>query len=63
YEKERIFYGRIKAEQIKATNAGLVVVPCHSCNDQIKKSIRKEYHLEELEVKFLWQAVADAIIT
>jgi Fe-S oxidoreductase len=29
YEKERVFYGRRKVGQIKATGAKLVVVPCH----------------------------------
>lgn len=62
YEKERVFYGRRKVEQIKATGAKLVVVPCHSCNDQLKKSLKKEYHLEDLEVKYLWEVVADAIV-
>ena len=51
-----------KVEQIEATGAKLVVVPCHSCNDQLKKSLKKEYRLDDLEVKYLWEVVADAIV-
>ena len=61
YNEERIFYGRKKMEQIKATNAKMVVVPCHSCHGQIS-SIKKEYEMEELEVKYLWELVADILI-
>ncbi|MBW1902792.1 MAG: (Fe-S)-binding protein [Deltaproteobacteria bacterium] len=61
YNEERIFYGRKKMEQIKATNAKMVVVPCHSCHGQIN-SIKKEYEMEELEVKYLWELVADILI-
>ena len=45
YEKERIYYGRVKAEQIKDTRAEMVVAPCHNCRDQIMKSLNKEYEL------------------
>ncbi|MBW1901269.1 MAG: hypothetical protein JRJ20_06490 [Deltaproteobacteria bacterium] len=33
YNEERIFYGRKKMAQIKATGAEMVVVLCHSCYD------------------------------
>jgi Fe-S oxidoreductase len=61
YNEERIFYGRKKMEQIKATNAEMVVVPCHSCHGQIN-SLKKEYEMEALEVKYLWELVADILI-
>ncbi|UCD88179.1 MAG: Fe-S oxidoreductase, partial [Desulfobacterales bacterium] len=41
YAKERIDYGKWKADQIKATAAELVIAPCHNCRDQIMKSLTK----------------------
>ena len=61
YNEERIFYGRKKMDQIKATGAEMVVVPCHSCHGQLN-SIKKEYEMEGLEVKYLWELVADILI-
>jgi hypothetical protein len=37
--------GRIKAEQIRATGARIVIAPCHNCFDQIK-DLNAEYHLD-----------------
>ena len=62
YEEERVYYGRKKAEQIKATGADLLVVSCHSCYDQFQKSLRIKYDMEDLEVKYLWAMVADALV-
>jgi dimethylglycine catabolism B len=61
YEDERIAYGRKKMERVLATGAELIVVPCHSCHGQFKGLIR-EMGLENLEVKYLWEAVADAVV-
>jgi Fe-S oxidoreductase len=61
YTEERIFYGRKKMEQIKATGAGMVVVPCHSCHGQLS-NIKKEYGMEDLQVKYLWELVADSLV-
>lgn len=61
YNKERILYGRKKIEQIKATQAKMIVVPCHSCHSQIN-SLKKEYGMPDLEVKYLWELVADCLI-
>lgn len=61
YDKERIYYGRVKAGQIRETGAKLVVTPCHNCRDQIMKSLAKEYDLD-IEVKYLWELVADSLI-
>ncbi len=61
YNKERVFYGRKKMKQIKATGAKMIVVPCHSCHGQLN-SIKGEYGMEQLEVKYLWDVVADALI-
>ena len=61
YNQERIYYGRKKIEQIKATGAKMLVVPCHSCHGQFN-SIKEEYDMEDLEVKYLWELVADCLI-
>ena len=61
YEAERIYYGRVKAKQIKDTRAKMVIAPCHNCRDQIMKSLTKEYDLG-IEVKYLWELVADSLI-
>jgi len=61
YNEERVFYARRKADQIRATGAGMLVVPCHSCHGQIN-SIKKEHGLRDLEVKYLWELVADCMI-
>jgi len=61
YDQERIFYGRVKAKQIKDTGAKVVVAPCHNCRDQIMKSLTKEYALD-IETKYLWELVAESLI-
>lgn len=61
YNKERIFYGRKKMAQIKATGAGMVVVPCHSCHGQLN-NIKKEFAMDDLVVKYLWELVADCLV-
>jgi Fe-S oxidoreductase len=61
YDAERIFYGRVKAQQIRDTRAKMVVAPCHNCRDQIMKSLNKEYDLD-IEVKYIWELVADSLV-
>lgn len=61
YSAERIFYGRIKARQIKDCGAELVIAPCHNCRDQLMKSLDKEFDLG-IEVKYLWELVADSLV-
>jgi Fe-S oxidoreductase len=61
YDQERIYYGRVKAKQIRDTGAKMVVAPCHNCRDQIMKSLNKEYDLG-IEVKYLWELVADSLV-
>ena len=61
YNEERIYYGRKKAEQIKATEAELVVAPCHNCRDQIMKGLTKEYNLG-IETMYLWELVAESLV-
>ncbi len=57
----RVFYGRMKARQIAESQAKLVVVACHNCRDQLKKSLNKEFNLG-IEVRYLWELVADSLV-
>ena len=61
YEQERIYYGRVKAQQIMDTKAKMVVAPCHNCRDQIMKRLTKEFDLE-IVTKYLWELVADSLV-
>ncbi|MCL6622506.1 MAG: (Fe-S)-binding protein [Syntrophobacterales bacterium] len=61
YEKEKTEHGRFKVEDIRATGADLVVVGCSNCRDQIMKNLKPKYQLD-IEVKYLWEMVADALI-
>jgi len=49
--KHRMKCGKIKAEQIRATGAKIVLVPCHNCIDQIR-DLSKEYDLGIKAVHF-----------
>jgi len=49
--KHRMAGGKVKAEQIKETEAKLVLVPCHNCIDQIRDLI-KEYKIDAKAVHF-----------
>jgi Fe-S oxidoreductase len=49
FKKRRMVSGKVKAEQIRATGAKIVITPCHNCFDQVK-DLNKEY---ELGVKVL----------
>ena len=44
YKSVRMASGRVKAEQIKATGAKIVITPCHNCFDQIN-DLSEEYDL------------------
>ncbi len=61
YNEERILYGKRKMEQIKAAGVEMVVVPCHGCHGQFE-SLKKEYDMKNLTVKYLWEVVADALV-
>ena len=61
YNEERIVYGGRKMDQIRATGADMVVMPCHSCHGQLS-NIKDEYDMADLSVKYLWELVADCMI-
>jgi len=60
YTDQRTHYARRKMEQIRRAGVELIVVPCHSCHGQIKAMAQK-YGME-LEVKYLWEMVAEALV-
>ena len=45
FKPGRMVAGKVKAEQIKATSAKLVIAPCHNCYDQIG-DLGKKYELD-----------------
>lgn len=60
FKKRRMESGRIKAEQIKATGAKIVIAPCHNCFDQIR-DLDKEYDLGIKVVSFK-EVITEAMI-
>lgn len=60
-DDQREYYSRRKIEQIKHSGASLIVVPCHSCHGQIKAMAQK-YNLPDIQVKYLWEVVADSLV-
>lgn len=60
YNERRLKVGGIKAEQIKATGAKIVITPCHNCVDQLMQ-INHTYKLG-VTIKTISEIVADAII-
>ena len=67
YDEERIAYGSMKAAQVKATGAEIVVAPCHNCRDQILKGLGKEHKEGRMdmgnyqETLYLWELVANCL--
>ena len=60
YKNRRIQSGGMKAEQIKASGAKVVVAPCHNCIDQLME-LNKEYKLN-VQIKTVAEMVADALV-
>jgi len=48
----RRYYGRLKFEQIKATDADYCITPCHNCHSQIHDL--KEYNQGKYETVHIW---------
>jgi len=44
FKRRRMEAGKVKADQIKATGAKIVICPCHNCYDQVR-DLGKEYDL------------------
>ncbi len=61
YTNRRLKSGRVKADQLKATGADIVVTSCHNCVDGLTDVIR-HYKLV-MEVTQLVNLVANAVVT
>ncbi len=60
YNERRLKIGGIKANQIKATGAKIVITPCHNCVDQLMQ-INHTYKLG-VTIKTVAEIVADALV-
>ena len=60
YNERRLKVGKIKADQISATGADVVITPCHNCVDQLMQ-IEHTYKLG-VEIKSVAEVVADALV-
>jgi Fe-S oxidoreductase len=60
YNDRRMKIGEIKANQIRATGAKVVVTPCHNCVDQLTQ-INIAFNLN-IQIKTVAEIVAEAII-
>jgi Fe-S oxidoreductase len=60
YKGRRLQSGGMKAKQIKASGAKVVVAPCHNCIDQLME-LNKEYKLN-VQIKTVAEMVADALV-
>jgi len=61
YAPRRLQSGKVKAEQLRATGAKIVVTSCHNCVDGLFDLIR-HYKLD-MEVKLMVNLVAKALVT
>jgi Fe-S oxidoreductase len=61
YNERRIKAGKLKADQIKATGAKVVITPCHNCVDQLMQ-LNSTYKLG-VQIKTVAEIVADAIVS
>ena len=60
YNERRLAIGKLKADQIKATETEVVVTPCHNCVDQLM-GLNQEFKMG-VEIRTLGEIVADAIV-
>jgi Fe-S oxidoreductase len=60
YAARRLAAGGVKAEQIRATGAKVVVAPCHNCIDQLTE-LGKVYKLG-IQAKTVGEILADALV-
>jgi Fe-S oxidoreductase len=59
YNERRFKVGKIKADQIRATGAQVVITPCHNCVDQLMQ-LNVTYKLG-VQIKTVAEIVADAL--
>ncbi|MEG6617197.1 (Fe-S)-binding protein [Peptococcaceae bacterium 1198_IL3148] len=61
FKEQRIKKGKRKADQIVATGADVVVIPCHNCMDQFT-DINKEYFNNKKNMTHISPLVANALV-
>ena len=60
FAKDRIAAGKVKADQILATGAEIVVTSCHNCLDQLDE-VKRHYKLK-VKIQNLSELVANALV-
>jgi len=60
FKRRRMESGQVKADQIKATGAKIVVTPCHNCYDQIT-DLNEEYNLG-IKVSSLKEVISELMV-
>ncbi|MDR1459741.1 MAG: (Fe-S)-binding protein [Bacteroidales bacterium] len=60
YNERRLQSGKVKADQIMATGAKVVITPCHNCVDQISQL--NHIHKLVIKIKTIAEIVADALV-
>jgi len=60
FKPARMASGRVKAKQIRDTNAEIVIAPCHNCFDQIK-DLSEEYELG-VEVHSFKEIICESMV-
>jgi Fe-S oxidoreductase len=60
YNERRLKIGQIKADQIRATGAKVVITPCHNCVDQLTQL--NHIHKLNIEIKTVSEIISAALI-
>ena len=60
FKKRRMASGKVKADQIRATGAKIVIAPCHNCFDQIR-DLNTEYNLD-IKVKSFKEVISETML-
>jgi Fe-S oxidoreductase len=59
WTKKRVISNRVKAEQMKATGAPIVITPCHNCHSGIEDIIK--YYKLGMHTKFFSQIIIEVM--
>jgi Fe-S oxidoreductase len=63
FEAQSAKHGAFKRDQILRSGADVVLVGCSNCRDQMMKRLPKFYEeLKGIEVKYIWQLVAESLV-
>ena len=59
YKTERMVNNRVKAEQLKATGAEVLIAPCHNCHSGLEDIVH--YYDLGMEIKFLGDIIYETM--